>query len=260
MVGVIADYSIQVGYDAEKRHRSALLIQPTSPSRTGQREHRSSYWHRRIARHMVIALATVACVSLFWELFFIRLDVISRFSISTAYPALFLTAAAATIGPWNVLRGRTNPVSFDLRRDLGIWAGIMALLHTGVGLNVHLRGRPWLYFIDQHYHVRHDLFGIGNDTGLLAALVFLLLLAISNDLSLRRLGTKRWKSLQRWTYMAVALTLMHAIAYQLVEKRQAAYDALLWATIAMTTVLQIAGWWRTKRKRNKGAMVSPIQQ
>ena len=148
-----------------------MLIQPRLPSRTGQREHRSSYWHRRIARHMVIALATLACVSLFWELFSIRLDVISRFSISTAYPALFLTAAAATIGPWNVLRGRTNPVNFDLRRDLGIWAGIMALLHTGIGLNVHLRGRPWLYFIDQHYRVRHDLFGIGNDTGLLAALL-----------------------------------------------------------------------------------------
>ena len=100
------------------------------------------------------------------------------------------------------------------------------------------------------YHVRHDLFGIGNDTGLLAALLFLSLLAISNDLSLRRLGTRTWKSLQRWTYMAAALTLMHAVAYQLVEKRQAAYDALLWATIAMTAVLQVAGWWRTKRKPN----------
>jgi sulfoxide reductase heme-binding subunit YedZ len=74
---------------------------------------------------MVIALATIACVSLFWELFSIRRDAVSQVSISTA--SLFLTAAALSIGPWNVLRGRTNPVSFDLRRDLGIWAGIMAL-------------------------------------------------------------------------------------------------------------------------------------
>ena len=211
-------------------------------------------------RHVVIALANVACVAVFWELFSIRRDVISRLSIATAYPALFLTAAALSIGPWNVLRGQTNSVSFDLRRDLGIWAGIMALLHTGIGLNVHLRGRPWLYFIDQHYRVRHDLFGIGNDTGLLAALLFLVLLAISNDLSLRRLGTRTWKSLQRWTYMAVALTLMHAVAYQLVEKRQAAYDALVWATIAMTAVLQVAGWWRTRQKPSGGALVSPVQQ
>ena len=147
----------------------------------------------------MIALANIACVALFWQFFSIRRDVISRLSIAIAYPALFLTAAAVCIGPWNVLRGRTNSVSFDLRRDLGIWAGIMALLHTGIGLNVYLRGRPWLYFIDQHHRVRHDLFGIGNDTGLLAALLFLLLLAISNDLSLRHLGTRIWKSLQRWT-------------------------------------------------------------
>jgi methionine sulfoxide reductase heme-binding subunit len=208
---------------------------------------------------VVIALANIACVALFWKLFSIRRDVISQLSIATAYPALFLTATAVSIGPWNVLRGRTNSVSFDLRRDLGIWAGIMALLHTGIGLNVHLRGRPWLYFIDQHYRVRHDLFGLGNDTGLLAALLFLLLLAISNDLSLRRLGTRTWKSLQRWTYMAVALTLVHAVAYQLVEKRQAAFNALLWATIATTTVLQVAGWWKTKRKLNRSALVSAVQ-
>jgi hypothetical protein len=58
--------------------------------------------------------------------------------------------------------------------------------------------------------------------------------------------------------MAVALTLIHAVAYQLVEKRQAAYDALLLATIGMTAVLQVAGWWRTKRKPNRGAFVSPL--
>jgi DMSO/TMAO reductase YedYZ heme-binding membrane subunit len=107
----------------------------------------------------MIALADMGCMALFWDLFSVRRDVISRLSISTAYPALFLTAAAMLVGPWNVLHGRTNRVSFDLRRDLGIWAGIMALLHTGIGINVHLRGRPWLYFIDEHHRVRHDLTG-----------------------------------------------------------------------------------------------------
>ena len=230
------------------------------PSTTIQREPRSSYWHQRIARHAMIALADFGCVALFWELFSIRRDVISRLSIATAYAALFLASAAMLVGPWNVLHGRRNPVSFDLRRDLGIWAGIMALLHTGIGINVHLRGRPWLYFINEQHHVRHDLFGIGNDTGLVAALLFLLLLAISNDFSLRRLGTKTWKSLQRWTYGAMALTLMHAVAYQFVEKRQMAYDALLWATIAATAVLQVTGWRRTMRKGGGSALASPVQQ
>ena len=173
-----------------------------------------------------------------------RRDLISHASIATAYPALFLTSAAVLLGPWNVLRGRANPVSFDLRRDIGIWAGIMAVLHTAIGLNVHLRGRPWLYFVDQHNRIRHDLFGFGNDTGLIAALIFLLLLAISNDLALRRLGTRKWKSLQRWTYAAVVLMIIHGIAYQHIEKRQATYVAVLWAVTGMMATFQMIRWWR----------------
>lgn len=118
-----------------------------------------------MARHFLIGLATLASAMRFWRLFSARRDFISHLSIATAYPALFLTGAAILLGPWNVIRGRPNPVSFDLRRDIGICAGILALLHTGVGLNVHLRGRPWLYFVDQHYRVRHDLFGFGNENG-----------------------------------------------------------------------------------------------
>lgn len=153
---------------------------------------------------------------------------------------------AILLGPWNVLRRRANPVSFDLRRDLGIWAAIMALLHTAIGLNVHLRGRPWLYFVDEHRRVRHDLFGFGNDTGLIAAILFLLLLSLSNDISLRRLGTQRWKSLQRWTYFAVLLTVLHAAAYQHIEKRRLDYEIVLWFTAAIIAAFQAMGWWRMK--------------
>lgn len=140
-------------------------------------------------------------------------------------------------------------MSFDLRRDIGIWAGIMALLHTIIGLNVHLRGRMWLYFVDEHHRIRHDWFGFGNDTGLLAAVLFLLLLAISNDLSLRRLGTRRWKSLQRWTYGAVILTILHAIAYQHVEERREAYELLLAGTTIAISAFQLAGWRRAITRR-----------
>lgn len=204
------------------------------------------YRQRRIVRHLAIALTTLACTAVFWGLFSDRRDPISHISIATAYPALFLTAVAVVLGPWNVLRGCTNPVSFDLRRDIGIWAGAIALLHTAVGLNVHLRGRMWLYFVDQHHRIRHDWFGFGNDTGVVAALLFLLLLAISNDLSVRALGTRRWKSLQRWTYAAVILTILHAMAYQHVEERRVAYEVLLAATTLAIATFQLAGWRRTK--------------
>src|SRR5438067_5461512 len=85
---------------------------------------------------------------------FPKRDLVSRLSIGTAYPALLLTAAALLLGPCHVLWRKPNPVSFDLRRNVGIWAGIAALAHTAVGLNVHLRGRMWLYFVDERGHLR----------------------------------------------------------------------------------------------------------
>jgi methionine sulfoxide reductase heme-binding subunit len=84
-------------------------------------------------------------------------------------------------------------MSLDLRRDTGIWAGILGLLHTGVGQWVHLRGRLWFYYVfekrSEHLEpLRHDVFGFSNFAGLFAALILLAALATSNDASVRALG------------------------------------------------------------------------
>ncbi len=209
----------------------------------------SRYWRQRVTRHVIIGAIALLLGSVVWFLFLHR-DLVSRLSIASAYSALLVTLAALSVGPWNVLRRRTNPVSFDLRRDLGIWAGSIALIHTAIGLNAHLRGRPWLYFVDQHHKLRSDLFGFSNYTGLVAALLFLLLLAISNDLSLRRLGTQKWKSLQRWTYAAVALTFIHGISYQHIEKRIVAFEAVVWTAMAVVCTVQIVGLLTFRRQAN----------
>jgi sulfoxide reductase heme-binding subunit YedZ len=141
--------------------------------------------------------------------------------MASAYSALALLVVSLCLGPWNVLRSRPNPVSFDLRRDIGIWAGLVALFHTGVGLTVHLRGRMWMYFLKRLHPLtlQTTRFGFSNYMGLATAMVLLLLLLISNDISLRKLGIKRWKALQRFSYLAFALTMAHGAAYQLVEKQ-----------------------------------------
>ncbi len=178
---------------------------------------------------------------------FPKRDFTSQVSIGTAYAALFLTAAVLLSGPLNVLWSKPNPISSDLRRDLGIWAGISALTHTLVGLNVHLRGKVWLYFVDAHHHLRRDSFGFGNYTGAAAALIFVLLLALSNDISLRRLKAERWKSLQRWVYVAVGLTAAHAIAYQQIEKRVPPFQAVFYITLGVLLVVQLAGVRKTRQ-------------
>ncbi len=179
-------------------------------------------------------------------------DVISRSSFATAYPALLLLAATLATGPWNVLRKRRNPVSSDLRRDLGIWAGILALAHSATGQMVHLRGRPWLYYVYEHparhtLPFRHDLFGVSNDTGLASALVVIALLATSNDYSLRRLGTPQWKRLQRWNYAAFALAAIHTAAYLSSEKNSATFVVGSALCVAIVIALQTAGYVSRRR-------------
>ena len=205
--------------------------------------------HRRSVHHALIGLTAFALTIIFMHLFPKR-DFISRVSIGTSYAALLLTAIVLVLGPINVLFRKPNPVSFDLRRDSGIWAGVFALIHTAFGLNVHLRGRMWLYFVDSHRRPRWDAFGFGNYTGVVAALVLALLLALSNDISLRMLGVKRWKFLQRWAYAGIVLTAAHAIVYQHgVEKRLLPFRVLVYAILGIVLAFQMAASLRVWRER-----------
>jgi sulfoxide reductase heme-binding subunit YedZ len=103
------------------------------------------YWIRRSTRHVALAAGAIAITSLAYVAT-PPPDFRHRLSMATAYAALVFLAASLWLGPWNVLRRRPNPVSFDLRRDIGIWTGILAIVHTAIGLTVHLRGRMWMYF------------------------------------------------------------------------------------------------------------------
>jgi methionine sulfoxide reductase heme-binding subunit len=179
-------------------------------------------------------------------------DVITRLSFATAYPALILLAATLLIGPWNTLRKQRMPVSSDLRRDIGIWTGFMGLVHAVIGQNVHLRGRPWLYYIYEHRKhgptgLRHDLFGFNNFTGLIATVVLIVLFATSNDWYLRRLGSRKWKTIQRWNYACFALTGAHTLGYQIMEKQKAPFLVTSALCLFLTLILQAFGFVMHRR-------------
>lgn len=211
---------------------------------------------RRLLLHH-LALFSAGAISIFL-LYITRPypDVLTKISFATAYPALVLLAVTLLIGPWNLVRGKRMPISSDWRRDVGIWAGITGLIHTVIGQNVHLRGRPWLYYVYEHgkkhfIPLRHDLFGFANYTGLISAVILLILLATSNDYSLRTLGTPRWKRLQRWNYFAFSLAGAHAIAYQINEKQQTAFVAVVVISILITIILQVIGLWQRRQRTAK---------
>lgn len=205
---------------------------------------------RRLWRHhLPLALLSAATIGV---LYVTRPypDVITRLSFSTAWPALVLLTVTLLIGPWRSLRGRPPTLSVDLRRDIGIWGGIVGVTHAIIGQCVHLRGRPWLYYVYEKTQehlvpLRHDMFGFSNDTGLVAGLMLLALLVTSNDASLRKMGQPGWKSLQRWNYVCFGLTVLHTFGYLI------GVESLKWASIAtaslcalLAALLQYRGWRR----------------
>jgi sulfoxide reductase heme-binding subunit YedZ len=206
------------------------------------------YWAQRIKRHLVLALLAFGIVSAAYTAT-PPPDIRHRASIATAYAGLVFLCLSLWLGPWNVLRRRPNPVSFDLRRDVGIWAGALAILHTAVGLTVHLRGRMWMYFFRKLHPpaLQNSLFGFANYTGLAAAILFCMLLALSNDASLRWLRSRRWKSLQRWVYPAFILTVAHGIAYQFIEKRHLSWVIIFAVLVIAAILLQWSGFMRIRR-------------
>ncbi len=210
--------------------------------------------HRAVRHHLVLALGSAALLFAVYSYVGIEADdEVYMWSMATAYVSMALLVVTLLNGPVNVLRGHRNPVSTDLRRDLGIWAGLIGLAHVVIGLQVHFRGKMWFYFVREveetkELVLRADLFGFANYTGMLATLVLILLLALSNDLSLRRLRAGRWKALQRWSYALFALVVVHGFAYQAIEDRKTGYVALLAFMVGLALVLQLAGFRGRKRK------------
>jgi methionine sulfoxide reductase heme-binding subunit len=208
----------------------------------------------RVLRHLALGVGSSLAT---WGIMagMSRGDPIFRLSLATAYVALVLLVAALLIGPLNVLRGRANPVSTNYRRDVGIWSGIFTLVHLIAGLQVHLRGKMWQYFLyptewERAFPFRYDTFGLANWTGLIGGLVVVLLLVVSNDLSLRALGTTRWKSIQRWNYAAFVLVVVHGVIYQLaIESRPMNWIVIFDLLVLLTVVAQVAGFGRMRRQR-----------
>jgi methionine sulfoxide reductase heme-binding subunit len=193
---------------------------------------------RRVRNHAALGAASLGAV---WAVFagVEAKDTVFRVSIATAYVALVLFVITLGFGPYAALGGRRYPVSADIRRDFGIWSALVAIAHVVAGLQVHLRGKMWEYFVQSVKGVllpRIDPFGAANYTGLAATVILIALLATSNDASLRRLGTGRWRSLHALVTWGLVLTLLHAATYQFIENRR-------WETVVMLLVLSVIVVW-----------------
>ena len=66
---------------------------------------------------------------------------------------------------------------------------------------------------------REKLFSGGSIVCVIVAIIFLLLLSISSDWAMRRLGVKKWKFIQRSAHVALWFTVLHGVAFQVLEAR-----------------------------------------
>lgn len=210
-------------------------------------------WHRvnkRIRRHH-LPLAFIVTISLALVYWAVGSDVLFRLSMSTAYVGLALLAITLMTGALHVIRKRPNPVSSDLTRDIGIWAGLVSLAHVVFGFQRHFAGKIWLYFVTgepDFPYVRFGWFGIANYSGLIATLILVLLFVTSNDWSLRRLGTKKWKQWQRWNYGLFILVALHGIMYRVNAGQELPYTYILAAMVLATVAIQLAGFVSRRRQ------------
>ncbi len=205
--------------------------------------------NRLLFHHIPLLCFSMALVLL---LFIFRKtpDVITGLSFATAYSGIALLAATLILGPLNKIFKRINPVSTDLRRDIGLWAAVVSLVHVIFGLQVHLRGNMWALFLrpDMDFpFFRSDIFGAANHTGFIAALVLIVLFITSNDFTLRQLGPGRWKRIQKWNYALFALVALHGVLYQIIEKRVAFFVFLFAGLLMIVVIMRIAGSFFQKR-------------
>jgi sulfoxide reductase heme-binding subunit YedZ len=179
-----------------------------------------------------------------------------RLSIVSAYVCLVLLGVALLIGPLNVLQqGRLVSNSY-VRRDTGIWAALNGLLHFYLANVLSMNYEYLALFVDNaalppSAAIRNSLYSLGTIIGFFVAVLFIVLLLLSSDWMLRKLGLKWWKRIQRVSYLVFALTVLHALAFQVLETRALVWVIAVFAITALILVGQYMGFMAVKRNMPK---------
>lgn len=174
-------------------------------------------WLATLLRHAAI-LALAALLVWLWTWLRHGWNPMHQWNRAFGDAAFILLALTMAIGPLGALVPAVRRL-LPFRRELGIHAVLLASVHIWIvfagWLQYDLARLAGLAFhpqLQRYVMVEHGL-GLGNLVGLAAWLPAVLLLAISNDLALRRLGPRTWKLLQSAAGMIWVLTALHAVYF-----------------------------------------------
>lgn len=224
---------------------------------------------RLVGRHTLVGLMALAIGAVFW---FTRLDwdPEMRFWRAVGDASLLLLIVALTLGPLARLWPATAKL-LPWRREVGIWFGVLALVHTLLILNGWVRwdvGSFFGYeFIPQLGRVARiePGFGLANLTGLVATAWALLLTATSSDWAIKKLGPSAWKWLHYGSYSIFYLVALHTF-YFLFQHYTLSFHRDVppsnWfrfpflALVVAVPLLQAAAFIKTVRQ--KRAVIEPV--
>ena len=164
-----------------------------------------------IRRHLIVGLIGAGLTYVFW---LTRPEWSSemRFWRAVGDGSLILLYMALVVGPAARFVPRAR-ILLPYRRELGIWFGIFAIIHTIIILDgwvlwdfYQFMGYQYIPAIDQTVRMESG-FGMANILGLFAVLIALPLMATSTDWATRALGASAWKFLHYGAY-----TIFYAVA------------------------------------------------
>lgn len=211
----------------------------------------SSRRSRRTLHYVALSMLTLAAVTALHVYWPGRMPLSQEASLSIGYVALGCLAFCLLIGPFNVLTGRPNPRSSDLRRDVGLWCAATSVAHVAFAIQHHFGGNVVAYFFDpasvRVSAVRRDVFGMSNWIGAAGVLVVLTLALTSSDAAIRLLG-RRWKQVQRWAYVLAVLVIVHTAMFWHLEARSLAVKMLVALLALVVAVTQALGVVRFRRR------------
>ena len=162
-----------------------------------------------------------------------------RLSIVSAYLCLLLLGVALLIGPSHAIRKHRPLANSYIRRDIGTWGALNGLLHFYLA-NVLAMNYEYLGIYVENAalppgpEIRSDLYAWGTILGYVIAVLFIVLLVLSSDRMLRKIGLKWWKRIQRVSYFGFLFTCAHAFAFQVLESREA-----LWVYVVLLITLLV---------------------
>ena len=221
------------------------------------------WWMRHL---VVIALAALGTAMFLYSR--TEWSPMHRWNRALGDMSLVLVAFAMALGPISRLsRGFVRILPY--RRELGIYAVLLALIHAGVILFgwvqldlMRLIGFEYHPGLERYVMVQQG-FALANLIGVLALLYGAVLAGTSNDFSLRWLGDKVWKFVQQGTYVLWWLSVAHTAYFLFIhflDFHRSTPDAnwFQWPFVALVgtvMVLQIAAslkTWRKARQRGTG--------